>query len=61
VRVRDRVADGQQQAQPVGDSESAGSRVPVDRLAIDVFHDEERPIVGAGAAIQQSRDVRVLE
>ncbi len=61
VRVLDRVADPAQQVDALADAEPLRIAPAVDRLAVDVFHDQVRMAVRRRAAIQQARDVRMVE
>ena len=62
VRVLHRVADRAEQLEPLARRQlPASSQYSVDRLAVDVLHHEVGlPVVGR-AAVEEPRDVRVLE
>ena len=61
MRVGDRGADLAEELQPLGDVERSAVAVLVDRLPFDVLHHEVRQAVLGRAAVEQARDVRVIE
>src|SRR5690606_28764042 len=61
VREGDGVAHVEEEAQPGLDAEAPPVAPGVDRLALDVLHDEVRRLVAGHAGIQQPRDAIVLE
>ena len=61
VRVLHRVAQLAEEREPVVDRGAAGVAPGGDRFALDVLHDQKRPAVGGDAAVEQRRDVGVLE
>jgi hypothetical protein len=54
-----RLAHGHEQAQPC--RHRLRTRVDVEQLAVDVFHDEVGMAAGGGATVEQPRDVRVRQ
>ena len=61
VRVLNRVAHGGEEEEPMPDVERLSIAVCRDGLAGDVLHREVRSSVGGDAAVEQARDVRMLE
>ena len=61
VRIRDRAAHLAKELQPLGDGQRLAVAVLVDRLPLDVLHHEIRQAVVGRVAIEQARDVRVVE
>ncbi len=61
VGVMDRLADGAEEAQPLGDRQPALVAVPVDRGARHVLHGEVREAQLGDAGVEQAGDVGVLE
>ncbi len=61
VRVVDGRAHRAHQRDPLFGRQSPAVAVGVDRFAVDVLHDEVRRAVRRAPAIEQSRDVRVLQ
>ena len=61
VRVGDRGAHLAKELQPPGDVERVLVAILVDRQPLDVLHDEVRQAVLGRAAVEQPRDVRVIE
>ena len=59
--VADRVADHQEQPQPIGHGQPARVGVAVDRLAGHVLHDQVGQAVVGGAAVEQPGDVAVFQ
>ena len=61
VRVGHRAAHDQEHAQPIGERQLVPVAVAVDGLALDeLHHDVGRAVVGR-AAVEEPRDVRMLE
>ena len=61
VRVLDAVADRGEEREALPHVEGPGVAVGGDRLAGDVLHCEVGPAVAGGAAVEEPRDVGVLE
>ena len=61
VRAVHRRAHDLEQPQPLLDAERARIAIDVDRLAVDILHDDVRRAVGGRAAVEQPRDVRMIE
>ena len=61
MRVVDRRADRLEQPQPVGDREALPIAVVVEADAVDVFHDEVGHAFLRRAAVEELRDVRMVE
>ena len=61
MRCPPQKADGLHEPQPLLETEAAMLAIVVDRLAVDVLHDEVRPAVRATAAVQQAGKVRMIE
>ena len=61
VGVRDRFAHRQEQPQAFAQAEAQRIAVRAQVAAVDVFEREERLAVRAGAAVEQARDVGMLE
>src|SRR5688572_16717432 len=61
VRVCDCRAYLAEQFEPVTDRELMRAAVLVDRLAIDVLHDEVRDAFAGGPTVEQTRDIWVRE
>ena len=61
VRLLNRGTDAAEQAQSFGEVELAAVAVAIDRLTLDVLHHQERQAVVGRSAVDQRRDVRMLE
>ena len=61
VRVADRLADLQEQVQPLVEVERARVAPVGDRFALDVLQRQVGLVVAADAGIEQARDVRMLQ
>ena len=61
VGVRDAVTDLQKERETIVEREIALRAVPIDRHAVDVLHHEIGPTLGGRAAVEQPRDVGVLQ
>ena len=61
MREVDRRADGLEQLQALRERQAVLVAVAVDRLPLDVLHQEERQAVLRAAAVEQSGDVRVVD
>ena len=58
VREVHRLADLAKEVEPIGDRQLRAIAILVDRLPLDVFHDEVGQPVRRGSAVEQFRDVR---
>ena len=54
-------ADLAHETEAILDGEVAFQAIAIDRYPLHVLHDQERPPVGSGAAVEQTCDVRVIE
>ena len=61
MRVSHRIRNLQKQAQPLAHAERAAPAEFQQRQAVDVLHDEVRLAAGRSAAIEQTRDSRMLQ
>ncbi len=61
MRGFNRAANGQEEREPRAQVERARVRVARDRLAVHVFHDEVRHAGVGEAAVDQPRDIRMVE
>ena len=61
VRVLHGVENAQAQAEPLGRAEAMLVRVAIDRNARDVLHDEVRQALRRGAAVEEARDVWMVQ
>ncbi len=61
MRVRNRLAYFPEHRQSLDDREPAIVAVRGQRLTVDVLHDQIGQAIGGRAAVEQSRDIRVLE
>ena len=60
VRVTDGSTDAAEEAQPFVNRKAVRVAVFVNGVAFDIFHDEEREVVGGCAAVEEARDVRMV-
>src|SRR5215472_11069261 len=61
VRIADGGADALKQGQPVGNGQIARITVLVNRLALDVFHNEVGQAVISCSTVQQTGNVRMIK
>src|SRR5690625_151213 len=61
VRVADRLPDGHEELEPFLDREAPGGAVLGDRGPLDDLHDEVWPAVIGGTAVEEPRNVGVVE
>src|SRR5436190_22261767 len=61
MRIRNCRADFAEQLKAFRDPQPVGIAIFVDRKALDVFHDEIRLAIFGRPAIEQARDVKVIE
>src|SRR5215204_1276427 len=59
--VVDCIADSAKEFQPFGNVQLMAVAITIERLAFDVLHHEVRQTVFSSAAVEQSRDMRMIE
>src|SRR5215467_3276243 len=61
MRVLNGHARGTKKLEALGNVEAVGVAVDVNRLSLDIFHDGVRQPVVRGAAIEQARDIWMVQ